>query len=84
MKKVATFKQPSRPDPEALDQWVSPTSSGPQPKARPAASEGKPARLTIDLQSELHARFKAACAINKTRMIDEVRNFIKNWTEKHS
>ena len=40
------------------------------------------ARLTIDLPPELHAKFKAACALRGTRMIDEVRKFIETWTQK--
>jgi ParG len=68
-----------------LDQWVSgaeglTAEKTPQPE-RPA---GKVARLTIDLPAELHARFKAACALKGTRMIDEVRQLIDEWTQKNS
>jgi ParG len=81
MKKMA-FKQPSaRPLPAAADEWVS------ESKPRPVAAEGptgKAARLTIDLPPELHASFKAACAKHRTRMVEEVRRFIEEWTQKHS
>ena len=42
------------------------------------------ARLTIDLPAELHGRFKAACAKNRTKMRDEVLAFIEKWTQEHS
>ncbi len=42
---------------------------------RPERPAGKIARLTIDLPADLHAKFKAACALKGTRMIDEVRRF---------
>ena len=45
---------------------------------------GKVARLTIDLPPELHGRFKAACALKGTRMIDQVRGFIDDWTQKNT
>jgi hypothetical protein len=51
----------------------------------PASGAGeKLARLTIDLPRGLHARFKSACALNNTRMLDEVRGFIEVWTQKNS
>jgi len=40
------------------------------------------ARLTIDLPPELHAKFKSACALRGTKMIEEVRRFIEDWTQK--
>jgi len=81
------FKMPQRPDPAAakLDQWV----TGEEVTAAPAATiraerpVGKVARLTIDLTPELHAKFKATCAMKGTRMIDEVRRFIDDWTQKN-
>ena len=36
------------------------------PKAPERLPDAKQARLTIDLSPQLHARFKAACAINRT------------------
>jgi hypothetical protein len=75
------FKLPSRPDQPAtkLDQWV----SGEGNPTRPERLAGKMARLTIDLPVPLHAQFKAACALKGTRMIDEVRRFIEEWTQKN-
>jgi len=75
------FKLPPRPNtPDTkLDQWVSGEGSQTHPK-RP---EGKIARLTIDLPAPLHAQFKATCALKGTRMIDEVRRFIEEWTQKN-
>lgn len=77
----APFKLPKRPDtPDTkLDQWVSGEGSASGSK-RP---EGKIARLTIDLPAPLHAQFKAACALKGTRMINEVRRFIEEWTQKN-
>jgi hypothetical protein len=82
------FKMPSRAETPAakLDQWVTggeaTTASEEAPRSDRAA--GKMARLTIDLPSELHAKFKATCALRGTRMIDEVRRFIEGWTQKNS
>ncbi len=70
------FKLPER---QRLDDWVAGAVEG--VAAKPKA---KPARLTIDLPPELHARFKAACALNGTDMVTEVRAFIDDWTQKHS
>jgi ParG len=76
-----TFKLPPapRPLPPEADQWVS--ERPPEPSPRPPAA--KLARLTIDLPADLHARFKATCALKGTRMIDEVRRFIEDWTQKN-
>lgn len=41
------------------------------------------ARLTIDLPVELHTRFKIACVANRTKMVEEVVQFIETWTHKH-
>ena len=54
------------------------------PEAPGRLPDAKQARLTIDLSPQLHARFKAACAINRTRMVEEVTRFIEDWTQKHS
>jgi len=77
------FKLPDR----KVDEWVAGGGEGaqPQPIERlPSTPKLKPARLTIDLERGLHARFKAACALNSTDMVTEVRNFIEEWTQKHS
>ena len=80
MSKPSAFKMPpSRPLlPAAAETWV----EGAKPVTAPPAAT-KPARLTIDLPPELHARFKAACARNRTRMVDEVNTFISDWTHEH-
>jgi hypothetical protein len=82
------FRMPQRaatPTAE-LDQWVSGAEGGvaAEKTPRPERPAGKIARLTIDLPAELHAKFKAACALKGTRMIDEVRRFIEEWTQKNS
>ncbi len=79
-----SFRMPQRIDPPAahLDQWV----AGEEGTAsiKPEKSAGKMARLTIDLPPELHGKFKSTCALRGTRMIDEVRRFIENWTQANS
>jgi ParG protein len=70
----------SLPQRKPVDEWVERAGDrsvdpGPQPKI-------KVARLTIDLDPELHAKFKAACAMRRTRMIDEVRVFIEGYIQK--
>jgi hypothetical protein len=72
---MAKFKLPAR---SKLDEWVGAEEQPAKPPKEPIA------RLTIDLPVELHARFKAACAMNRTKMLDEVRAFIEEWTQKHS
>jgi hypothetical protein len=72
------FKLPER---KAVDQWVDGAGEGGQQPLQPKV---KLARLTIDLDADLHAKFKAACAIGRTRMIDEVRGFIEEYTRKNS
>ena len=81
------FRMPQRPETPAakLDQWVagSEGAAPPETGARPDRPVVKLARLTIDLPSELHAKFKATCALKGTRMIDEVRRFVEDWTQKN-
>ena len=67
--KSPTFSLPARKLDPKVDQWVSGEGQGSQPKA-------KPARLTIDLDPEVHAKFKAKCALRGTNMVEEVRSFI--------
>jgi hypothetical protein len=76
------FKMPTR----TVEEWVKADAPAEEPQEKPPvkASVEKGARLTIDLPVDLHARFKAACALNKTRMVDEVTRFIEDWTQKHS
>jgi len=71
---MTKFKLP----PRTLEEWVQPPDEAP-----PKPVKAPIARLTIDLPPELHAQFKAACAIKQTRMVDEVRKFIEEWTQKH-
>lgn len=84
------FKMPPRSEPVAalVDQWVTggegTTTTDPANAMRRERPAGRVARLTIDLPPELHAKFKAACALKGTRMIDEVRRFIEGWTQKNS
>ena len=84
------FRMPPRPVEKAaqVDQWVAGegATAAPVSAAGPARVEratGKLARLTIDLPPDLHAKFKATCALKGTRMIDEVRGFIESWTQKY-
>jgi len=81
------FRLPQRAEAPAakLDQWVTGSEevAASATVSRPDRPAGKLARLTIDLPPELHARFKATCALKGTRMIDEVRRFIENWTQKN-
>ena len=81
------FKLPAR-ETQDVQGWIEEGAAPAEPTAAPKASAraagGKQARLTIDLPQQLHARFKAACAINQTRMVEEVTRFIEDWTQKHS
>jgi hypothetical protein len=81
------FKMPPRAQIPAakLEQWVTgEATTAPEEAPRSDRAGGKMARLTIDLPFELHAKFKATCALRGTRMIDEVRRFIEGWTQKNS
>jgi hypothetical protein len=76
------FKMPVRPVTAEADAWVGNTAPAAAPE-KPTRSQGeKPARLTIDLPPDLHAHFKAACALKKTGMVEVVREFIEDWTQK--
>ena len=81
------FKMPPKA-PQDVQEWVEGTMAPEAPSATPEAPGrlpgAKQARLTIDLPPQLHARFKAACAMNRTRMVEEVTRFIEDWTQKHS
>ncbi|MGX9105032.1 plasmid partition protein ParG [Escherichia coli] len=35
------------------------------------------------MPQDLHARFKAACALRRTRMVEEVTRFVEDWTRKN-
>ena len=84
---MSKFKMPPKA-PQGVQEWVEGAGA---PQALPKAPEApgrlpgaKQARLTIDLSPQLHARFKAACAMNRTRMVEEVTRFIEDWTQKNS
>ena len=82
------FKMPPRQETAAagIDQWVTGAEEGaaaPATATRTERPAGRVARLTIDLPPDLHAKFKATCALKGTRMIDEVRRFIEGWTQKN-
>jgi ParG len=86
MKKTA-FRRPaneSRPTSTAADEWVRGETAAPPANVAPASAPDKLARLTIDVPSDLHAQFKAACAQHRTKMKAEVLQFIEDWTQKHS
>ena len=63
-KTVGISVRPPRPRP-AAEAWV---SSGPSSREVPV----KLKRLTIDLDPELHGRFKAHCALHQTSMVTEI------------
>jgi hypothetical protein len=82
-KKIA-FTQPGQErqsTPTAADEWV--RGGVATEPATQAAPPGKLARLTIDLPPELRDRFKATCAMQRTKMVDEIRRFIEQWTQEH-
>jgi hypothetical protein len=84
---MSKFKMPEKPA-RNVESWVTgedtPATIKPDQGAANTAPAGKLARLTIDLPPELHARFKATCALKGTRMIDQVRGFIEDWTQKNT
>lgn len=75
----AVFKLPPTAQPATnIDDWVAGHGTGTRSPAE------KTARLTIDLPMSLHARFKSACALRGTRMVDEVREFIEKRVQQPS
>ena len=60
----------ARPQVESsqADKWVGQETS---PDPRPTK------RLTVDVPEDHHARFKAFCAMHKTKMAEEINAFIK-------
>jgi ParG len=84
-KKIA-FTQPGQerqPTVTVADEWVRGAAANQPVEVPEAAPAGKLARLTIDLPPELRDRFKAACAMQRTKMVDEIRRFIEQWTQEH-
>ncbi len=81
--KKTTYKQPPVAD---VDAWVTQEAQAPE-SAKPARltageTSEKLARLTLDLPEDLHARFKAKCAIKRTKMQIELRKFVETWTRE--
>jgi hypothetical protein len=85
-KKIA-FLQPGQergPKAAVADEWVrGAAAASPPMEGSEGTLAGKSARLTIDLPPELRDRFKAACAMRRTKMVDEVRRFIEQWTQEN-
>ncbi len=66
-KKITMNARPQVALPQA-DQWVN----------RQASTVLSPTkRLTVDVPEDLHARFKAFCAMRKTKMGETINDFIK-------
>jgi hypothetical protein len=86
MRKKITLRQPTGDAQRqaAADAWVTrSTETQIHSNTEMQKPAQKLARLTIDLPQELHTRFKAACAQQRTKMKDEVLAFIVDWTQKH-
>lgn len=67
-KKIAFGTKPSnKPAPEAADAWV---------ESRAADETVKMKRLTIDISESMHRRIKSQCAMNGTKIADEVRELL--------
>ena len=66
-KKITMNARPQVASAQA-DKWVG-------RQASPAPGPTK--RLTVDVPENLHARFKAFCAMHKTKMGEEINSFIK-------
>jgi hypothetical protein len=59
------------------DSWVSPPVADRTPVKPVADATGPLKRLTIDLDADLHRRFKSICAAHDLKMADEVRQAIE-------
>ena len=84
-KRIA-FTQPSqeaRQPATVADAWVRGETETGSSAASPPGPTGKMARLTIDLPPDLRDRFKAACAMHRTKMVDEIRRFIEEWIQEN-
>lgn len=81
------FKMPARGAQDMqgwVDEGAAPADAIPTPKEATEVMGRKQARLTIDLPQQLHARFKAACAIRQTPMGEQVTNLIEDWMRKNT
>ena len=79
----ADSQEPGSPRSQKSMESVSPIRVDTEPR-QPVNTEMQvsvpPVRLTIDLPESAHTRFKAACAMTKRKMVDEVRGFIEQRT----
>ena len=66
-KKILMAARPQAVSPQA-DKWVAQQASAPP---------GPTKRLTVDVPEDNHARFKAFCAMHKTKMAEEINAFIE-------
>lgn len=69
-KKVAMTARPQNAQ-AALDKWVD------QPAAKVDSPTGPMKRLTIDLESDKHRKFKALCVEHEINMAEEIRGFVE-------
>jgi len=68
-KKIQIGSKPTaNVDPDRADQWV-------QSRSQDPASEPMK-RLTIDISADLHRAIKTACAMNGTKMAEEIRQLL--------
>lgn len=66
-KKVPIGAKPTaKPAPAAADAWVESRGAEPEPMKR----------LTIDIAESLHRRIKAQCAMDGTKIADQVRELL--------
>jgi hypothetical protein len=65
------------------DSWVRGEETAERVSVPVSSPTDKLARLTIDLSAGLRNRFKSACASHGTKMVDEIRLFIEDWTQRH-
>ena len=79
----ADSQEPGSPRSQKSMESVSPIRVDTEPR-QPVNTEMQVSvplvRLTIDLPESAHTRFKAACAMTKRKMVDEVRGFIEQRT----
>lgn len=86
-----TFKAAPRPQPSAaaierfvneghgrdVEPAITETQKSAKAETKVSASDGPPARLTVDMPKELHRRFKGLCSMAGLKMNDEIRSFIE-------
>lgn len=79
------FKMPARGAQDVqgwVDEGAASVGVTAAPKEAARAIGEQQTRLSIDIPSQLHARFKAACAINQTRMGEQITRLIDEWIRK--